>query len=49
MCVLKLTLTYTSMQKFGHFLEINTFIHQECIQLIKSVFKDIYNITNDFY
>ncbi len=29
--------------------EINTFIDQGCIKLIKSDSKDIHNVTNDFY
>ncbi len=46
---------YTITQKFGvrkrfFFLkEINTFIHQGCIQLIESDSKNIYNVTNYFY
>ncbi len=31
------------------FKEINAFIYQGCIQLIKSNWKDIYNFTKDFY
>ncbi len=34
---------------FFFFLEINTFIQQGCIKLIKSDITDIYNVTKDLY
>ncbi len=44
---------YTIIQKFVvskiFFKDINTFIQQGCIKLIKSDSKDIYNVTKDFY
>jgi len=40
---------YSTFQKFGDGKEINTFIQQGCIQLIRSDIKDIYNVTRYFY
>ncbi len=47
-------LSFTTIQKLGvskiiFFQEINTFIHQQCIKLIKSDSKDIYNVFWTFY
>ncbi len=45
-----IALQFHFVQMFGVFLkEINTFIHQGCIKLIKSENKDINYVTNDFY
>jgi len=33
---------------FSSFLEMNTFIQQGCIKVIKNVSKDIYNVSKDF-
>ncbi len=48
-----MVLRYTTVQKYGsvrcYFKEINTFIQQEYIKLIKSDTKDIYNFTKGFY
>ncbi len=46
---------YSSVQKFGacmiiiFFKDINTFIQQEWIKLIKRDSLDIYNVTKDLY
>ncbi len=42
-----LNLLYTTPQKFEVSKFVNTFIQQGCITLIKSVSKDIYNVTKD--
>jgi len=40
---------YRSKGSVFFFKEINTFIKQECIKLIKSDIKDSYNVTNDYF
>ncbi len=40
---------YTTIQKFWVSNEINTFIQQGCIKMIKRDSKDICNVTKDLY
>lgn len=37
------------LDQYDIFKEIGTFIHQVCINLIKSNINDIYNLTKDFH
>ncbi len=46
---IKYTVHFENLGSISFFKEINTFIYQGCIKLIKSDDKDIYNVTKDFY